>query len=687
MNKKIVKITSTLLLGTMIAYTTPIFAFSKEENVYSKMNANGDVYKTIVSTHLVNGDKEEILKDLTDLINIENVSGDETFSQDGDNLIWNANGADIYYQGETEKQLPIKCKISYELDGKEILAEDLVGKAGKVKIKIEYENLDSHMIYVNGRKTTMYTPFAVACGTVFSNTENSNIEITNGKVINDGTKTMVLGIALPGMQESLNISSKDIEIPSSIEITMETTKYEQNNIITFITPKITENSFSFDKLNTLYSKINEIQQASKSIEDGANALKEGTEGFSQKSQEFNGAMKQLEEGVTKANSSYSEINNGINTLDSKSTELKSGANKLNAGVDKVSSGLNELSTGVVEGKAQATSALEESAKTLSAGIDKIIAGKNTETETIKKQVIEAPNAQLKKGLTTTTKDANGNVSLSVGDGAKQLAAGTLEAILKDSTFTTSTGINLTDAQKTALVQTLSAKMDTSKLNAGIESAIDGMTKKQETGLDLINNAGLDANGNIKAGSTEKDLGVKAGLTSLKSQAGTSINDGIKQISDGFDSITNGVTELSNGTKTLKAGTTELYKGTVALKTGTAQLNTGSNQMKDGLNTLETSTKMLSSANDQLTQASVTIKEGAFELATGVEQFNTEAINKICNYINSDVKDIAARAEKLQELAENYEGIAKSNEDENKETKFIIVTDSLKVKDEEAKENN
>lgn len=676
MNKKIVKITSTLLLGTMIAYTTPIFAFSKEENVYSKMNANGDVYKTIVSTHLVNGDKEEILKDLTDLINIENVSGDETFSQDGDNLIWNANGADIYYQGETEKQLPIKCKISYELDGKEISAEDLVGKAGKVKIKIEYENLDSHMVYVNGRKTTMYTPFAVACGTVFSNTENSNIEITNGKVINDGTKTMVLGIALPGMQESLNISSKDIEIPSSVEITMKTTKYEQNNIITFVTPKITEDSFSFDKLNTLYSKVNEIQQASKSIEDGANALKEGTEEFSQKSQEFNGAMKQLEEGVTKANSSYSEINNGINTLDSKSTELKSGANKLNAGVDKVSSGLNELSTGVTEGKTQATSALEESAKTLSAGIDKIIAGKNTETETIKKQVIEAPNAQLKKGLTT-----------SVGDGAKQLAAGTLEGILKDSTFAASTGINLTDAQIAKLVQTLSTKMDTSKLNAGIENAIDGMTKQQEAGLDLINNAGLDANGNIKAGSTEKDLGVKAGLTSLKAQAGTSINDGIKQISDGFDSITNGVTELSNGTKTLKAGTTELYKGTVALKAGTSQLNTGSSQMKDGLNTLETSTKMLSSANDQLTQASVTIKEGAFELATGVEQFNTEAINKICNYINSDVKDIAARAEKLQELAENYEGIAKSNEDENKETKFIIVTDSLKVKDEEAKENN
>lgn len=616
MNKKIIKVTSSLLLATMVAYTTPTFAFTKEETVYSKTKSNGETYQTIVSTHLKNGDEEDILKDLTDLINIENTNGDETFTQNGEELTWNANGSDIYYQGESKKELPIKCKITYTLDGKEISAEDLAGKSGKVKITIEYENEDAHEIYINGRKQTLYTPFTVACGTIFQNTENKNIEITNGKIVNDGTKTMVLGIALPGMQESLNISNKTVNLPNKVEISMETSKFEQNNIITFVTPKIFDESISFDKLNELYSKVNEIQNASKQLEEGANALKEGTAEFADKSQEFNNAMKQLETGTT----------------------------KLNSGVDAVSAGLDELGTGVSQGKTKATTALAASAKTLSEGIDKIIEGKDTEVKTIKAQVIEGANAELKKGLTTTTTDANGKVSLSVGDGAKQIAAGTLKGVLQNEQFLESTGIELTDAQKIALVSALKSSMDTTTLETGIKKAVDTVTAKQEAGLDLINN---------------NEAGVKAGLTTLKTQAGANINAGIKQIKDGFDEISTGVSKISKGTDNLKSGTA----------------------------TLASSTKMLVSANDSLTAASVDIKDGAYELATGVEKFNTEAINKICSYINSDVKEIATRAEKLQELAEEYEGFSKSSEDTNKETKFIIVTDSIKAKKDEQEENN
>lgn len=616
MNKKIIKVTSSLLLATMVAYTTPTFAFTKEETVYSKTKSNGETYQTIVSTHLKNGDEEDILKDLTDLINIENTNGDETFTQNGEELTWNANGSDIYYQGESKKELPIKCKITYTLDGKEISAEDLAGKSGKVKITIEYENEDAHEIYINGRKQTLYTPFTVVCGTIFQNTENKNIEITNGKIVNDGTKTMVLGIALPGMQESLNISNKTVNLPNKVEISMETSKFEQNNIITFVTPKIFDESISFDKLNELYSKVNEIQNASKQLEEGANALKEGTAEFADKSQEFNNAMKQLETGTT----------------------------KLNSGVDAVSAGLDELGTGVSQGKTKATTALAASAKTLSEGIDKIIEGKDTEVKTIKAQVIEGANAELKKGLTTTTTDANGKVSLSVGDGAKQIAAGTLQGVLQNEQFLESAGIELTDAQKIALVSALKSSMNTTTLETEIKNAVDTVTAKQEAGLDLINN---------------NEAGVKAGLTTLKTQAGANINAGIKQITDGFDEISTGVSKISKGTDNLKSGTA----------------------------TLASSTKMLVNANDSLTAASVDIKDGAYELATGVEKFNTEAINKICSYINSDVKDIATRAEKLQELAEEYEGFSKSSEDTNKETKFIIVTDSIKAKKDEQEENN
>lgn len=44
-------------------------------------------------------------------------------------LTWKAAGNDIYYQGTTEKTIPIDVKITYYLDGKEMKPEDMVGKS------------------------------------------------------------------------------------------------------------------------------------------------------------------------------------------------------------------------------------------------------------------------------------------------------------------------------------------------------------------------------------------------------------------------------------------------------------------------------------------------------------------------------------------------------------------------------
>lgn len=87
-----------------------------------------------------NKDGDSILQDASDLQNIENVKGYETFVSDGKNgLTWQADGADIYYQGSTEKQLPVAVKLTYKLDGKEVKPEEIAGKSGRVTIRIDYE--------------------------------------------------------------------------------------------------------------------------------------------------------------------------------------------------------------------------------------------------------------------------------------------------------------------------------------------------------------------------------------------------------------------------------------------------------------------------------------------------------------------------------------------------------------------
>ena len=280
------KLISSTLLFSILAYSAlPVMAYTKEESVYSKLDSNGMVYQTTVSNHLKNTEKSEFLKDISDLMNIENVSGDQEFSEENGKLIWKAEGEDIYYQGNSNKELPIECKITYKLNGEEISKEDIIGKSGVVKIKFEFTNKEQREVLINGKMQTMYVPFVVGMGTVIDNENNKNIEITNGKAIDNGNKSMIFGVALPGMQESLGINKNTIEIPSTIEISMETKNFEMNEIYCFATPKLIEEDDIelFNNVDKIYSMANELKdgsnqlvQGSKQLSDGASKLNNGT---------------------------------------------------------------------------------------------------------------------------------------------------------------------------------------------------------------------------------------------------------------------------------------------------------------------------------------------------------------------------------------------------------------------------
>ena len=184
MNSFLKKALASLMVGLVTIYALPLYTFAKDENVYSKINTQGETYKTIVTT-----------KDM-----------------------------DKVEQTETDKELPLEMKITYTLDGKQISADELAGKSGKVVIKIEYINKSAQTVNINGREETMYTPFVVAVGSIIDNENNKNIKVTNGKVVENGNKSIVFGVVMPGLDESLDLSGVlgKIDIPSSIEITMET---------------------------------------------------------------------------------------------------------------------------------------------------------------------------------------------------------------------------------------------------------------------------------------------------------------------------------------------------------------------------------------------------------------------------------------------------------------------------------
>lgn len=646
MKKFMSKITSGVLLCTMITYTTPLFAFTKDETVYSKLDSTGNAYNTVISDHIKNTEKSSLINDISDLLNIKNIGGDETFEQNGNNLVWKANGNDIYYQGESKKDLPIQCDIKYELDGKEISSKDIAGKSGKVKITLSYKNTDSHIVKINGKDETLYTPFVAICGTVLSNDNNKNITISSGKVIDDGNKTIVVGLAFPGLQESLDISKNTIDIPNSVEISMEASDFEMNNIMTYVTSKVIEDDdlSIFDDLDKIFSEVNTLQSASKQLEDGSNTLRQGTMTYNEKSKEFNSALKQVSKGISSANSSYSEINNAIGLINSSTSTLQVGAKTISDGTEAISTNLLVLSEKLGELQA-GTSALKTGKDNLISGVNQIISSINANTSSFTNQSDTIAN--LQKLITTNTNTKNALVS-----------------------------------QNASLNNTLNAGSLTAEQEAPIRTQI-----ATNTNLIALLDSNIDANNSTLALLKATDISslqqLQAGLNSLQTGL-QAFDSGIDAIYNGSSSLQTGANTLATKSSELSQGAKSLYQGTTQISSGAKALNAGSNQMKTGLNTLDYSTEKLTDANNQLTDGASTLANGAETLANGIAKFNKDGISKICNYANGDLKTISTRLEKLQELADNYNNFTMLDRGNSGEVKFILMVDSIK-KDKDKKQ--
>ena len=202
----------------------------KEETVYVIADNTGKEQKIIVSDHLINNDDKDTLEDASTLKDIENVKGDEKFTQGADGaLTWQADGNDIYYQGKTDRDLPIEMKMTYYLDGEEITPEELAGKSGKVTIRADYTNKEK-------AENGVYVPFAAVTGMML-NKNFTNVEVTNGKVVSDGNNQVVVGFAFPGLSESLDLDSKnleDVNIPDYMEVTADVKDFSLDMTMTFV---------------------------------------------------------------------------------------------------------------------------------------------------------------------------------------------------------------------------------------------------------------------------------------------------------------------------------------------------------------------------------------------------------------------------------------------------------------------
>ena len=672
------KMISGLLLFTITSYMTiPVFAASKSETVYSNLDSNGKAYKTIVSTQLTNEDKSDEITDISNLLNIENTNGDETFKKEGNQIVWDSNGNNIYYKGESDKQLPVECKITYELNGEEISAEELKGKSGNVKIKINYTNNEKHIVSINGKQVTMYTPFIIVVGTKIDNAKNKNIQITNGKIVDNGESTLAVGIAMPGMQENIGISKSKIDIPEEIEISMETEDFEMGNIIAVVAVKGIDEDLTSD-LNSMYSQINELANASNEILAGANQLKEGT----------------------------SELVSGVDQLKDGTGAAYAGSKQIKDEVEESTKNLKNDNTPAIDSKTlEAIKAQAMQSATLSDEQKAGIAAQAKAAATLSDEQKAGIAAQAKTGAKLTDAQkagiaAQAKAAAKLTDAQKaEIAA---QAKLTDEqkakiTAKAKAGAEFTETQKTAIIEQAQKKY-TETLTEAEKQLI--LTVAQNTAYQTATTTALAV-----AESTAEATALKVAQSVAESTAEATALKVAQSVAESTAEATAQTVAQSTATQTAETTALTVAQSTATQTAGATATQTATqvgNQAKQKFtNQVVSQMSTLGTALDELTNGLANIDNGvsalsvgtnkldsgALQLANGVKTFNEQGISKINNLVNGDLRNIASRVEKMNELANEYNNYAGIQNGMAGEVKFIMITDSTtgngEVKKEEA----
>ena len=315
----------------------------KDETVYVLARADGSVEKIIVSDWVQNTQGGDTIHDVTRLTDIENVKGSETCTLGGDNTcVWDARGNDIYYQGEIDKELPVSVAVSYSLDGQPVTPEELAGKSGRVSIRFDYTNHQYELMDIGGRQEKIYVPFAMLTGVLLDNEVFSNVSVSNGKIVNDGDRTIVAGLAFPGLQDSLGLDRDTLDLPGYVEITADVEGFVLETTVTLAANGLfNDMAYESGGLGGLDGKLDELTDAMAQLINGSSRLYDGRCTLLDSS-------KELVSGIDRLAAGAAQLKQGADGLSAGASQLQAGAAALSQGLDALAQNNGTLNGGAAQ---------------------------------------------------------------------------------------------------------------------------------------------------------------------------------------------------------------------------------------------------------------------------------------------------------------------------------------------------
>lgn len=648
----------------------------KDETVYVIADAAGNKQDVIVSEWLKNTDGEATIKDSSNLTDIENVKGDETFTENNGELVWKADGNSIYYQGKSEEQVPVEVKVTYYLDDQEITPDQLAGKSGKVKMRFEYVN--------NSKSGDVYTPFLMATGMILSNDKFSNIKVENGQVVNDGNNSIVVGMGMPGLQDSLDLQKLDVEIPDYFEVTADCTDFSLDMTMTVASTGFLSKDSDNKDLKDAESDINELIDT---YSDGMNSLVEGITEYTDGVSSVSDGVGQVKDGADSLYQGSLTLAQGVDSATTGAGTLKAafeGENGILFGSKQISDGLATLNKAVKgielptktelsdkEKKAIKSTITENITNNLTANKDKIADGVDKDAVTAEAQKNGKAAAPSKESVVKEAQAAAPSADTVAAEAqAAAPSASTVAAEAQAAAPSSSTVASEASGQFATYFQEF-------------VSAYTQMTGSQpdDATLAALQGAFATAYGDVYGAAYKSGYGT-AYVEGYKSGYATAYQDGLSyganlvlgklsSFSGQITTLKKSVDALATGASALNTGLGKVYTGTSDLYNGMVKLNGGAGSLTKGANTLKEGAGTLKDGASKLTDASGDLKDGSKQLSDG-----TDKIVDAVNDAEKDLDSLSEKCDKVIKAGEAYESFGGISDDMKGSVKFIIKTDSI-----------
>ena len=678
---------------------------SKDETVYVLAGADGTVQKIIVSDWIKNAMAADSLEDKTELSDIENIKGDESFTLGGDNsCVWDAQGNDIYYQGNIEKELPVQMSVCYTLDGQAIAPEALAGQSGHVTIRFDYQNMQYEEVLLDGKTEKIYVPFTMLTGMLLDTEVFRNVTISNGKLINDGDRIAVVGIAFPGLQEDLAISKEKLDIPDYVEISADVENFEMGMTMTLATTELF-GAIDSDKLDLheLSDAMAELTDAMDQLMDGSSQLYDGLCTLLEKSGDLVSGINKLAEGAAQLKAGAESLDSGAAQLQAGAAQLSSGLNTLNANSSSLNGGARQVFSSLLSmantqlseaGLSVPALTIDNYASVLDgviaslddtavyqAALEQVTATVNANRGMIEEKVTEAVQAQVEAEVSAqVTAAVQETVTQAVHENEAQFRAAVIQQALGMTVEEYKAAIEAglvtqeqQDAVNAAVEAAMQAEIDARMQREEIQAQINAVT--QQTVGEQMQSDEIQA---LIASNTELQVqqaiseamssdAVQAQLSTAAEGAKSVI--ALKSSLDSYNAFYLGLITYTSGVSSAAAGANELKTGADALKAGTSELSAGAAELLQGIQTMKDSAPALV---DGITQ----LRDGSMELSDGLKQFNEEGIQKLIEAVDGDLDGLSNRIRVTADVAKHYTSFSGISEDMDGDVKFIYKTDSI-----------